>query len=273
MKRFDGLLFITDLDGTLLRNDLTISEENLKAIEYFKSEGGIFTFITGRLPYGAKDVYETVKPNAPCGCLNGGGIYDYEKEEFLWSEELPKTVFDLVEYIDKNLPTIGIEVNLHNKIYFCKKNASTENHRLNENYPDLICHYRDVKERIAKILFADDNEDNIFKLISMLKEHPQFADFGFVRSHREYCEIIPKGVNKGNLVAKLAELLKIDASKVIAIGDNDNDVEMLDAAHVSIVVSNATEKAKKAADYITVSNEENAIAKVIEDIEIGRIVI
>lgn len=48
---------------------------------------------------------------------------------------------------------------------------------------------------------------------------------------------------------------------------------MLDAAHVSIVVSNATEKAKKAADYITVSNEENAIAKVIEDIENGRIVI
>ena len=144
---------------------------------------------------------------------------------------------------------------------------------MNENYPDLVCHYRDVKERIAKILFADDNEDNIFKLISMLKEHPQFADFGFVRSHREYCEIIPKGVNKGNLVAKLAELLKIDASKVIAIGDNDNDVEMLDAAHVSIVVSNATEKAKKAADYITVSNEENAIAKVIEDIENGRIVI
>ena len=50
MKKFEGILLCTDLDGTLYRNDKSISPENRKAIEYFKREGGCFTFITGRMP-------------------------------------------------------------------------------------------------------------------------------------------------------------------------------------------------------------------------------
>ncbi len=270
MKKFEGLLFVTDLDGTLIGNDGTISKENLDAIEYFKAEGGIFSFITGRLPFGARRIYDIVKPNAPCGCINGGGIYDYEKKEFLWSAELPKSALDLAEYVDINLPPMGIEVNLHEKIYFCKKNASTENHRLTENFPDLSCHYRDVKEPIAKILFADDNEENIITLMKMLEHHPRAWEFDFIRSHREYYEILPKGISKGKLVIRLAEILGIDAKKTIAAGDNDNDISMLECAHVGIAVSNASDGAKKAADYVTVSNEESAIAKIINDIETGK---
>lgn len=269
MGKFDGLLFVTDLDGTLVKDDKTISKKNIEAIEYFKREGGTFTFLTGRLPGGAQRVYEWIKPNAPCGCINGGGIYDYEAREFLWSVELDRAALELVEYVDANIPSMGIEVNLHEKIYFCKKNASTENHRKNENYPDLSCHYRDVEEPIAKILFADEDEENILKLMKMLAEHPVSAQFDFIRSHKEYYEILPKGVSKGKLVTKLAEILGIDIKKTIAAGDNDNDITMLKAAGIGVAVANASDAAKAAADYVTVSNEEDAIAKIIEDIESG----
>jgi len=121
MKKFDGILFVTDLDGTLLRDDKTISKKNLEAIEYFKSEGGIFTFITGRIAPGAKIVNDIIKANAPCGCVNGGGIYDYRTEKLLWSANISRDVLELVEYIDKEVPGMGIEINLHDKIYFCKK--------------------------------------------------------------------------------------------------------------------------------------------------------
>ena len=76
-------------------------------------------------------------------------------------------------------------------------------------------------------------------------------------------------MSKGTSIEKLSEILKIDKSKIIAVGDYDNDVAMFNAAGVSVAVSNACDKAKEAADYITVSNEENAIAQVIYDLEKG----
>ena len=69
MKKFEGMLICTDLDGTLLRRDKTVSMENLEAIEHFKAEGGYFTFITGRMPYYVDDLPERVRINAPFGAL------------------------------------------------------------------------------------------------------------------------------------------------------------------------------------------------------------
>ena len=67
MKKFEGILLCTDLDGTLLRADKSISRENKEAIDYFKANGGRFTFITGRVPTAAQAVYDAVRPNAPIG--------------------------------------------------------------------------------------------------------------------------------------------------------------------------------------------------------------
>ena len=88
MGKFDGLLFCTDLDGTLYRDDKTVSDENLAAIEYFKSEGGLFTFVTGRVPQTVEKICTQLKPNAPLGCVNGGVIYDYKSGEYLYRKML-----------------------------------------------------------------------------------------------------------------------------------------------------------------------------------------
>ena len=76
MKKFENILICTDLDGTLLNSNREISKENIDAIEYFKSEGGLFTFITGRVPKTSKSICDSIAPNAPYGCMNGGGIFD-----------------------------------------------------------------------------------------------------------------------------------------------------------------------------------------------------
>ena len=76
MGKFDGILLCTDLDDTLLTTDKRVSDENSKAIEYFKSEGGLFTFATGRVPQGAKLMLNYVHPNAPMVCFNGAAIYE-----------------------------------------------------------------------------------------------------------------------------------------------------------------------------------------------------
>ena len=70
---------------------------------------------------------------------------------------------------------------------------------------------------------------------------------------------------------QLAEIYGIDPKRTVAVGDYDNDVSMLLAAGVGIAVENASEAAKRAADMITVSNDESAIARIIGDLDAGRI--
>lgn len=267
MKKFEGILITTDLDGTLLRNDTSISRENLEAIEYFKENGGLFTIVTGRPPVIVGDIYNIVKPNAPIGCYNGSGIYDMEKGEYLWKLELSRDAMELVRYIDKEMPEMSIQLCSFGDCYFCKMNASMEKHLVLGGFPDIRCHYTEVEETLAKVLFADLEEENLFKLADLLQSHPIASRFDFIRSAHEYYEILPKGVSKGNLMLKLAELMGIDKKKTIAVGDNDNDASMIKAAGVGFAVANASKAAKDVADVITVSNEEHAIAKIIDGLD------
>ena len=267
MGKFDGVLIYTDLDGTLYRSDKTISKENKEAIEYFKREGGYFTFITGRMPYYAYDAYNAVNPNVPFGCINGGGVYDGEAKKYVWTCEMPFDVCDLIESVDKNVPGVGIQVCLFDKTYFSKENETMVGFRAVTGLPNLTCNYRDVKEPIGKIIFGSYLEEDIIATERTLRAHPRASDFDFIRSEKTLFEILPKGVDKGLALAKLIEYLGVDPKKTVAIGDYNNDIGMFKAAAVGIAVANACRDAKDAADFVTVSNDEHAIARVIYDIE------
>ena len=150
-------------------------------------------------------------------------------------------------------------------------NPSMEKHREIGGFPDLRCHYTEVSEAIAKVLFAHDNEEQILKLADILNSHPLAPKFDFIRSDREYYELLPKGMSKGGNLLELARILGIERRRTVALGDNDNDVSMLKNAGTGIAVSNASLLAKEAADIITVSNEQHAIAKTIQDIDEGKL--
>ena len=270
MKIFDGILICTDLDGTLLKNDKTVSKENLKAIEYFKERGGTFTFVTGRMPYYVGDVLDKVKPNAPIGCINGGGLYDYINKKYLWKKAMPAETVELIKFIDDKFENIGIHVVTFEKTYFSKENSATETFRKITNQKRLIRHYTEVKEPIAKIIFSSDDMEEIVSIGNTLDNYPQSEKFDFMRSEKAFYEVLPKGINKGTSIEKLCKYLDIDINKTISIGDYNNDIPMLKAAKAGIAVSNACDDALKAADYVTVSNEQNAIAQVISDLEKGK---
>ncbi len=267
MAKFDGILLCTDLDGTLLREDKTISKENKEAIEYFKSQGGRFTFITGRPPMIADDIYDLVQPNAPIGCFNGGGVYDFEKHKFLWSVELPKESFKLIEYAVQKMPQIGYQLNAQDRIIFCRENAAMQWFREITNIPNDACNLEDVNEPVIKVVFGCDDVDDIKVLAQHLNEHPDSVNYDFIHSEIRLYELLPKGISKGNLLIKIADILGIDHEKTIAVGDYNNDISMIKAAGIGYAVANAIPEAKDAADRVTVSNEQHAIAKIIEDIE------
>lgn len=270
MGKFDGVLICTDLDGTLFRGDKTVSSENREAIEYFKREGGYFTFITGRLPYYSTEAYSAVRPNAPYGCINGGGVYDGEAERYVWRLRLADKWRSLVELIDESFPGVGIELCAFDKTYFAKENRATIWHRGATGLANVTCDYKAFSESLGKIIFCTDIEDEIRGVEALLRSHELAKHFNFIRSERVMFEILPRGVHKGLAFERIVKHLNIAPKRTVAIGDYDNDVGMLKTAGVGIAVANASRAALDAADIVTVSNEEHAIAQVIYDIERGK---
>ena len=266
MKKFDGILLCTDLDGTLLRNDKSISQENLDAIEYFKSEGGYFTFITGRMPYFSKETYRIVKPNAPIGCINGGGVYDFKTKQYLHAVTLPFSVLELVDYVLPHLQGLGVQLNTLEHLYFCTDNEVNVKFRRDTKLPHLTCDYHENTEPIGKILFTHAEDAALRKLAALLHAHPKADEFDFVRSEQTFYEILPKGVNKGAALAPIAQSVGADPARIVAVGDYNNDIEMVKKAAIGYAVANASDDLKAVADRITVSNEEHAIAKIIDDL-------
>lgn len=273
MKKFEGILLCTDLDGTLLRADKSISKENLEAIDYFKSNGGRFTFITGRVPTAAQAVYEAVHPNAPIGCFNGGGVYDFETDAFLHFSTLSEEAAVLAALVDRELPEVGIQLNTARNVYFCKDNPAQQDFRRITGLPYKVCSYSERGEDVGKLIFLHRDGAMLERVEALLTAHPLAEKFDFIRSEKTIYEILPKGVSKGAALPRIAEFCGVDPRRTVAVGDFDNDVSMLKAAGVGVAVENASEAAKRAADRIAVSNEEHAIAQIVGDLYAGRIVL
>ena len=269
MGKFDGILICTDLDGTLYRNDKTISAENREAIEYFKREGGYFTFITGRMPNYSMSAYRAVNPNVPFGCANGGGVYDGATEKYIWQCEGLVGFEDLLACVDREIPTLGFQLSGFDHTYFAKENQAMVEFRNITRLPLIPCDYRAVREPIAKIVFAANCEEEVSAFEALFASHPNSDWFDYIRSEKTLFEIMPKGVQKGLALEHLVSYLGVDPQKTVGIGDFNNDVGLFHAAAVGIAVANASPVAREAADFITVSNEEHAISKVISDIESG----
>ena len=269
MKKFEGVLFCTDLDGTLYADDKTVSAENLQAIDYFRSEGGLFTFITGRVPCISQDICAVVRPNVPYGCANGAAVYDPAVGRYLFSRFLPEQALELVRAVDAQLPDMGIQFNTENDVLFSKDNAAMERFRVLTGAPHKPCSREGFAAPLLKVIFAHTDERRLAEVMRLCEQHPAAEHVDFVHSEKTLYEIVPKGANKGAGLCKLAELLGVPLRRTVAVGDYHNDVPMLQQAGLSFAVQNAADAAKAAARYRTVSNNDHAIAAIIDGLDRG----
>lgn len=266
MGKFDGILICTDLDDTLLSSNKTVSKRNLQAIEYFMSEGGYFTFDTGRVPQGARIVLDYVRPNAPVIAYNGASIYDFEKEEMLWGMYLDKSAIAILDFVTKNIPETGFVVCTDTRVCFSRRNYRTDLYRKIEQLPEDYTEHTAIVEPIKKVVFVAE-ADVISKVRSLIAENDFGDNFDFVQSSANYYEILPAGASKGTGLKNLAEILGISADRTIGIGDNENDIPLLKDAKIGVAVGNALDLVKEAADIVTVTNDEDAIARIIYDLD------
>ena len=257
---FNGFVICSDFDNTLRRSDQSISEENSKAIKYFQENGGLFTMATGRHSDMIGEFSEFFIPNTYVIIMNGTMIYDMESEKVIYSYPMDvKNSLDILHYIVENYGDLyQIRIHSSDDIVMWEQGTSAD---------EIIKIVRnDLKMPLYKEICVG-NPDYIIKLKNDLTD--KFGmKFSFDRSWPEGLEIHSTDSGKGKCVKKLKELLG-EGYTTIGVGDFENDITLVRDADIGIAVANADDSVKNVADIITVSNDDDAIAKIIYDIEKG----
>lgn len=262
-NKFDGYVIFSDLDGTLLNDQKEVSKENKEAIKYFIANGGKFSIATGRAIYAVEKYIKDVKTDLPIITYNGGILYDYNKKKPIFENIVDEEKKKLAYKIAEDYENIAVEIYSDNNIYVLKDNGMSDRSAtrlLNMTYsiPEDI-----LNLKWNKILLAGSIE-----LIDKIEsEFQKKYDTKVIRSGEYYLEIMPENTSKGHGLNKLIDIYDLDKEKVICVGDNMNDAELLIEAGIPFCPENASEELKKYAKHITVNNNNHIVPHIVKWIE------
>lgn len=268
MDRKYKALLASDMDLTLLSPGKDVPEGNKKAIKALQEAGIAFTIATGRSSFLVGKFAEDLGIDVPIITSNGGSLFDAgERRQFASVDFEESKIRKLLEYLLDN----DADATLYSDegIFFapCSSrkffvegyNVGVEPAKqspiidIDKSFLD-----RDVLPRFNKILLIKPNDT----LHDLMLSDPELEALA---SGVDLFDVMPRGVSKGNALLKLADYLNIPSDRTFAIGDNENDVPMIEAAKYGIAMGNGTDGAKKAAYYITADYDSLGFAKAVYD--------
>lgn len=285
-------LIASDMDGTLLNRDHSISEENLAAIKEAEEKGIKFAIVTGRSYSDVRPIIEKYNLDCECVALNGGEYYDKDGNvlEGIYIDKskvrdilnvMLKGDFSVEIYTDNGYYTTNTkeelwtgmlkrsksfhpEFNEEQRIDFAKNNP----HFINMNYITDIDEFLESDVNIAKFVTFGEDEEKIKELRS---EVEKLGNLSVSASFVTNIEVNDIKATKGAILAKAAEKMGIKRDEVMVLGDGLNDYSMFKEFTNSVAMENAIPEIKEAAKYITASNIESGVGKTIRRMLDGEI--
>lgn len=265
---FEGKLLVCDLDGTLLDSKQQISDINLDAINRFVDNGGLFTLATGRDEKSISGFMKVLPVNTPVIIYNGAAVYDTKTERILWNSWLPDSAKEILKEVMVDFPEVGVMVFKRSDIHFLRENDFTDAILARDFIKPIRVGIDEIPQPWTKAIFAWDPQ-NHKRLENYL--NGKKLPFRHVYSQPDFIEFLSNEATKGRALNELTGILGIPQRNIIAVGDNMNDIEMVEYAGTGIAVSNAHSALKKLADMCCRHHEEHAIAQIIDWINEGKI--
>lgn len=263
-------LIAVDMDGTLLNEDKQIPAENIKAMKQAADQGVSLAVCSGRT---AEDISYFLSDAGikRCSVISLNGTFclasphgePYALHTFTKADK--QRIMDI---FDKYQITYA-EFQAY-RVIVIEKDMKMESWywgtHVGRGKPDAFVHgqealnrYRD--EGTCKFVCVDHAKmDRIEKI---RKELAEISSVSVTSSWPNNLELVPAGVGKGSALAELAGKLGITREQVMAVGDFDNDLDMIEYAGLGVAMSNASEKVKRIAQYITLDNQSNGVAEAI----------
>ena len=262
-------LIAIDLDGTLLKEDKTISQRNLEALHYAHAKGVKVVICTGRPYFAMKQFIESIGFTSPDDYIityNGGMVQKAADGEVLGSTTLSYN--DILKWYER-LEELELPFNLIDEHYVYEpmeypNGKSSIYLTLSSNLPTQKVDYRT----------AFSSEHSFNKCVVCIKEsylNQQLAeleesfrtDYSVVKSRPYLLEVMANNVTKGRALLQLGELLGISPCEMMTMGDQENDLSMIELAGISVAMGNAIPLVQEKATYISASNEEDGVAQAI----------
>ena len=260
-------LIAIDMDGTLLKDDKSISKATESAIIKAKKRGIKIVLTTGRPLEGIKEYLKQlhlISPSDYAITFNGASIVNTMDGKEIYSCFLKGSDFTYLYNLSKEL---NVYMHSYSKLGCITPFPLSKYTKLEGDINKIPVHEIDPKiiepdENIVKVLMVEEEE----KLDRAFNNLPKevFSKYTVVKSAPYFLEFLNKETNKGNAVKMLAKQLNIEPHEVICIGDAGNDVHMIKYAGLGVAMGNAFKEVKEIADYITDTNENHGVAKVID---------
>lgn len=254
-----------DLDGTLLDDNKKISDKNMDAILYAIEKGIIVVPCTGRAIQGIKKYKFLANLNSPAIAYNGGMILNLADD---------KTVFHCpllgkdAEFIVKSgiRNNTNICVWIDNALY-CNKinNYTLEYSKINSVQPAIFNDWEDISSKVITKILWYDKEDNIASYLTSMN-HSVSTDVTCCTSKPWFLEFFNSKTSKALALEKLCKLYNISNEELIAVGDELNDISMIEFASLGVAMQNAKKEVKEKADLVIGDNNKSAIADLIYNI-------
>ena len=255
-----------DVDGTLLNSENKITPRTRQALIRAGEIGHKIVIVSGRPTSAVQDLAKELEFDKFNGLLanyNGGSITDYTSGKVIANHNLERNL--ALEILDKSRDMdIDIIIPYEDMI------LSDKDHKFLKAESKLLGLEAKIVSGIRDKLDFDPNKILFAAEIAKLEESIPFLKENFanqtsqVRSHRNYYELMPMGLSKGNSLLEISKLYDIDQADIIAFGDEMNDFTMIEVAGVGVAMANAVDEIKEIADYVTLSNDEDGIGDYLE---------
>ncbi len=261
-------LIATDLDGTLLRSDLSVSRRTRKALDAARAAGIHTVPVTARQTHGVRWIAEAAGFDEYALCSNGAYGVHLGTGELLFEAHVSETAQrTLAEALRQRVP----------EVLFVSVRSGGTTFIAQRGYAELA-HFEDHKLDPLTMGGAELSDVLSAPSLKFIVRHPSLTPrelltevqalnltgFSATHSGAPFLEILAEGVNKAWGLARLCGRLGIDSSEVLAFGDAPNDAEMLSWAGRGVAVANADPEALAAADEVTLSNDDDGVAAVLE---------
>lgn len=257
---FEGVLLASDYDGTLVPDSRPVTDGVKEALRFFRENGGLFTVCTGRCYLGFH-AYSPELINAPVLLANGGMAYDYSAGRIVVDSGIGDEGIEPLRAVAAAFPDVSIEMYPFERAYAVHLTEKTQRHFTSQSIPfKAVDDPAEAPRPWAKVMIGG-APARIAQVQDFLRGYPEVR---FLPTDGGFLEVLARGVDKGTALIRLADALGVRHGDVYAVGDGYNDVEMLRAAAAAFVPANGDPYALACADEVVRSNEEDAVAHVVE---------